>query len=196
MDKLPNHTALKEWASVIAAIESGDQCLLIRKGGIADSRFGVEADRFYLFPTYLHQEEKQFKPEYRHYLEATRIVGGEPNRVVISSWCEVAASFSVRERGALHRLEPFVIFTSSTLDERYRFRPDQAVHVVAVRAWKLPAPVAIAVQPAYGGCRSWLSVEDEIDIAGSSRVLRDEELQSRIAEVASVLNAPAALPTA
>ena len=50
MNKLPNHTALKEWASVIAALDRGEQVVLIRKGGLADPHFGLEADRFYLFP--------------------------------------------------------------------------------------------------------------------------------------------------
>ena len=50
MNKLPNHTALKEWSTVIDALGRGDQVILIRKGGIADPPFGVEADRFYLFP--------------------------------------------------------------------------------------------------------------------------------------------------
>jgi hypothetical protein len=196
VNKLPNHTALKEWASVISAIEAGDQILLIRKGGIADPRFGLEADRFYLLPTYLHQEEKQFKPEARCHLEATRIEGGEPARAAISSWCEVAATFSVRELGPLLRLEPFVIFTASTIEERFRFRAEQAVHVIAVRAWTLPAPVEIAVQPAYKGCRSWISLDEEIDIAGSRQVLESGELERRIALIGSVLGCRPALPVA
>jgi hypothetical protein len=43
MTKLPNHTALKEWSNVVAALGRGEQVILIRKGGIADPSFGVEA---------------------------------------------------------------------------------------------------------------------------------------------------------
>ncbi|HEX7829441.1 MAG TPA: DUF1802 family protein, partial [Thermoanaerobaculia bacterium] len=50
MNKLPHHTALKEWSNVVAALAHGTQIVLIRKGGIADPTFGVEADRFYLYP--------------------------------------------------------------------------------------------------------------------------------------------------
>ena len=46
MNKLPNHTALKEWSNVVQALGSGEQVLLIRKGGIADPSFGLDADRF------------------------------------------------------------------------------------------------------------------------------------------------------
>ena len=38
MNKLPNHTALKEWASVIAALGRGEQIILIRKGGIESAK--------------------------------------------------------------------------------------------------------------------------------------------------------------
>jgi len=48
MKKLANHTALKEWSTVIDALGRGDQVILIRKGGIADPSFGVEAVQFYL----------------------------------------------------------------------------------------------------------------------------------------------------
>ena len=57
--KLPNHTTLKEWSTVIDALSRGEQVILIRKGGIADPKFGVEADRFYLYPTYFHQQKSE-----------------------------------------------------------------------------------------------------------------------------------------
>jgi hypothetical protein len=191
MEKLPNHTALKEWASVISALAAGDQVVLVRKGGIADPKFGLEADRFYLFPTYLHQEEKQFKPERRAHFETTRSEGGEPAQVTIRYWCEVARTFHVAGLERLRRLEPFVIFTGSTIEERFRFRADQAVHVIAVKTWELPAPVTLEVLPEYTGCRSWVSVDAEIDITGSSAMIRDPELQQRIAAIDSALQMPA-----
>ncbi len=181
--KLPNHTALKEWAAVISALGSGDQFVLIRKGGIADSRFGVEADRFYLFPTYLHQEEKQFKPAFRRHLETTRFAGGEPSQVSITTWCEVVETMRVRDLSALNRLDPYVVFTDATLQERFRFREDQAVHVIAVRAHLLPRPVSIASRPSYAGCRSWISVDDEIDVTGSRPVLDESDLQRGVAAI-------------
>src|SRR4051794_41807531 len=72
MNKIPNHTALKEWASVIDALGSGAQIVLIRKGGLADESFGVEAQRFYLFPTNYHDAG-----------------GAEPSHVPITHWAEV-----------------------------------------------------------------------------------------------------------
>src|SRR5690348_14361772 len=44
--------ALKEWAAVIDAMERGRQVITLRKGGIREKAFLVEAANFYLLPTF------------------------------------------------------------------------------------------------------------------------------------------------
>jgi hypothetical protein len=174
--KLANHTSLKEWSTVIDALGRGEQILLIRKGGIADPTFGVEAERFYLFPTYFHTGS-----------------GEPPESVGISHWAEVVKTWRVSDLELLYALEPFTIMDRANLDTRYRFRGDQALHVLAVRAWRLPQPVTIALKPEYAGCRSWVSIDDEIDVDGSVAALSDDALAGRISQVAHVLGGPAAV---
>src|SRR5438093_13572887 len=170
MNKLPNHTALKEWASAIDALGRGEQVILIRKGGIADPKFGLEATKFYLFPTNFHDG------------------GGQPpSAVPISHWCEVVQTWEIRDLNALFRLEPLVVFDRQTLETRFRFRPDQAVHVIAVRTWALREPARITMTEAYAGCRSWVSLDEEIDIEGSQPVLSDADLKAKIEEVSASL---------
>ena len=55
--------ALKEWAVVCRALESGRQIILLRKGGIyeAAGEFEVENREFLLFPSYVHQNLKMLK---------------------------------------------------------------------------------------------------------------------------------------
>jgi len=174
MNKLPNHTALKEWANVIEALGRGEQIILIRKGGIADPHFGVEADRFYLYPTFFHQAD------------AT-----EPRDVTITHWCEVARTWRVSDLDTLYRLAPHVVMPRETLDARYRFRPDQALYVIAVRAFALPQPVTIAQKPEYLGCRSWVSVDDEIEVDDSKPALSQAALEERVEEIDALLAQPA-----
>jgi hypothetical protein len=170
MNKLPNHTALKEWASAIAALGRGEQVILIRKGGIADPKFGLESDRFYLFPTNFHEG------------------GGQPPTAVpITHWCEVVRTWEVRDLDALLRLEPQVVFDRSTLETRYRFRPEQSLHVIAVRTFALPHPATVPMTARYEGCRSWVSLDEEIDIDGSQPVLSEDQLQKRIEAVSATL---------
>lgn len=174
MNKLPNHTALKEWSNVVTGLGRGEQILLVRKGGIADPSFGVEADRFYLYPTYFHQGES----------EARR-------RVSITHWCEVVRTWAVTDATQLAHLAPLVVMPEETLTTRFRFRPDQTLYVIAVRAWELARPVEIEFREAYGGCRSWISLDDEIDVDGSRPVLGERELAAKIESVDAVLTAAA-----
>ena len=174
MNKIPNHTALKEWSNVVAALGRGEQVILIRKGGIADPSFGVEAERFYLYPTYFHQGEAEARPG-----------------VTIEHWCEVVETWSVRDFDVLQRLAPLVAIPMETLEARYRFRPDQALYVIALRTWKLAAPAEVRYRDEYGGCRSWISVDDEIDVDGSTPVLGEAELRAAIETVASLLTVAA-----
>jgi hypothetical protein len=170
MSKLPNHTSLKEWSSVIDALGRGDQVILIRKGGIADPKFGVEAERFYLYPTFFHQQQS------------------EPDDVTITHWCEVVRNWRVNDLETLYRLESLVVMSRETLETRYRFRPDQALHVIGVRTFALHHPQTIRVKPEYLGCKSWVSVDDEIEIDGSRAALTESELQERLSVIGSQLS--------
>lgn len=174
MNKLRNHTALKEWSNVVAALARGTQIILIRKGGIADPSFGVEAERFYLYPTYFHQGESEARPS-----------------VEITHWCEVVRTWSVRDADALERLAAHVVLPAETLEARFRFRPDQALYVIAVRAWELARPAQVTFREDYAGCKSWVSVDEEIDIDGSKPVLTDSELHAKIEVIDALLAAAA-----
>jgi hypothetical protein len=170
--KLPNHTALKEWANVIEALGRGEQIILIRKGGLADPSFGIEAEQFYLYPTYFHQGESDARPS-----------------VALTHWAEIVRTWRITDRESLARLEPFVVIPRETLDTRYRFRSDQALYVLALRTWELPAPVRIPFRESYGGCLSWISLEEEVDVEGSRLVLAPEELATGVDAVDRVIAA-------
>jgi hypothetical protein len=174
MNKLPNHTALKEWSNVVAALAKGEQVILIRKGGIADPSFGVEAERFYLYPTYFHQGESEARPS-----------------VTVTHWCEVVQTWSVRNAAMLDALEPLVVMPRETLDARYNFRPDQALYVIAVRTWQLAEPAEVRHRDEYSGCRSWISVDEEIDVEGSWPVISDALLQAKLDAIETLLAAAA-----
>ena len=173
MRKLPNHTTLKEWSNVIDSLGRGAQIVLIRKGGLADPQFGLESREFYLYPTFFHQGESDARPS-----------------VTITHWAEAVRMWSVREAEVLGRLEALVDIPRETLETRYRFRPDQALHVIALRVWRLAEPAVVQFRADYAGCRSWISIEEEIDVEGSTPALPEEELERRIDDVESLLGVP------
>jgi len=170
MNKIPNHTALKEWKSVIDALGRGEQIVLIRKGGLADASFGVEAQRFYLFPTNYHDAG-----------------GSEPTHVPITHWAEVVKTWQIRDVAILRSLTSLTILDPAAIETRYRFRPDQAINVIAVRAHRLAKPADVVMKPEYSGCRSWVSLDDEINIDGSTPALSDAQLQAQIDVIGALL---------
>lgn len=173
MNKIPNHTALKEWASVIEALGRGDQIVLIRKGGLADQTFGVEAARFYLFPTNYHDAG-----------------GSEPTHVRITHCAEAVKTWQIRDVESLRRLETLTILDREVIDTRYRFRPDQAINVIAVRAYRLARPANVVMKPEYAGCKSWVSVDEEIDIDGSVPAMSDDRLDAQINAIDMLITEP------
>ena len=57
MTQVRPRIALKEWAITVDALASGEQILLMRKGGIHEESkdFRIIHDEFLLYPTYEHQ---------------------------------------------------------------------------------------------------------------------------------------------
>ena len=70
---------LKEWATVVKALENGKQTVILRKGGILEtaSGFNIESKKFFLIPTCEHQEPKHVKPEYHGFLE--QVLNNKPD---------------------------------------------------------------------------------------------------------------------
>ncbi|MGC1708735.1 MAG: DUF1802 family protein, partial [Nitrosotalea sp.] len=112
--------ALKEWATVVRALENGNQTVLLRKGGIleTESGFRVEATKFALFPTYEHQDNASLKSQYYGYLADVR--EGKPkegyNR--ITSIAQVVEERDISSIEKIEQLSPFHIWSDSYIVER------------------------------------------------------------------------------
>src|SRR2546429_2476414 len=59
--------AFKEWAVTVRALAEGEQLLTLRKGGIREENrhFEIEHDRFFLYPTFDHQQGKHVRESHR-----------------------------------------------------------------------------------------------------------------------------------
>ena len=79
--------AIKEWASIVCALESGAQTVLLRKGGIHDapSGFREESGTFLLFPTYEHQKREHLKESGIQYATKSDANAPLPGKVCIRS---------------------------------------------------------------------------------------------------------------
>src|SRR3954447_23736163 len=112
--------ALKEWATVCRALETGRQMLLLRKGGIYESagEFEVEHPQFLLFPTYLHQNLKMLKPEAHEGFEPH---AAEPATIRITSAAEVTDVFELKDRRQMEALDAEHIWMPPLIDMRFSY---------------------------------------------------------------------------
>src|SRR5579884_3234518 len=88
--------AFKEWAVVCQALAQGTQSLILRKGGIEED-FTLEQRRFWLYPTYTHQQNDGIKPEARPLLAEVEAQRPPAGIVRLSHWAEVTGIYRVHE---------------------------------------------------------------------------------------------------
>jgi hypothetical protein len=189
-----NRAALKEWAVVAAALRCGRQTLLLRKGGIHERRGGFEVEHreFFVFPTYLHQRRDDLAPEFHE--ELTRSQGTRPQDgwVSIDTYCTVEQVFEVNDLAPLASLEGAHMLSWSAVENRFFYRSRPGLHVLALRAYRLPRAVTIPNTPAYDGCVSWVELDRSLSTGGSRQVLSDAEFGHRLEAIRRTLTPAAA----
>src|SRR3954447_15542724 len=91
--------ALKEWAAVCKALAEGRQALLLRKGGIAEpgGDFVVQHSRFWLLPTYVHQQREGLQPEAHPLLDQAEAERPPAGVVRLTHFGEVGGIYRVRD---------------------------------------------------------------------------------------------------
>jgi hypothetical protein len=173
------NVALKEWSSVIAALDRGMQTFLLRKGGIVESKRGFELRHreFLLFPTFEHQHARWLKPELGDLVAGAAESMGN---VVISHVACVADIIDAPR--SLDRLEAIYdrhVWNRDFIQSRYEYRPDLPLYMIVIRVRRLDAPCAIPSRASYAGCKSWVHLTEEIPVEGGAWVLPDAEFERR-----------------
>jgi hypothetical protein len=153
--------ALKEWAVVCQALETGAQMILLRKGGIVEAigGFELEHSRFLLFPTYLHQNVAMLKSAAQAGITSA---SSEPEQIKIQSAAEVTDIVRLSSRGQMDALDAEHIWGPALIDMRFNYRPKNPLYLLIVRAYRLAAPVTIQNTPDYAGCKSWVPLAESI----------------------------------
>ena len=184
MDAL-RHT-LKEWAVAVRALERGETALVVRKGGIREKAFAVANSRFLLLPGYEHQRHELLKPEYRELLRGIPdLTDDGPLR--FTSFAEVRGAYEISEPGSLAAIDPYHIWTPEYAESRFRWRPKKPLTVLALRVYLLQGTVELPYSEAYGGCKSWIELEQPVPVAGARPVLEDDAFDGLVSPALEAL---------
>ena len=173
-DESKSHTnflgALKEWAIVCKALESGNQILLFRKGGIMEFRNGFELKfkNFFLFPTFEHQAKESIRREYHATLDElnrnnemdnTKTLPDSNKLCEITSFVDITHFSEVSDLTTLKKLENFHIWTDDYLKTRFEYNPKKPLYLLLLRVYKLNNSIRFTNKPEWLGCKSWIQID-------------------------------------
>jgi hypothetical protein len=185
--------AFKEWAVICKALAEGRQALILRKGGIAEQggEFQVEHTRFWLFPTYVHQQAEDICPEALALLEEVKAERPPTGVVRLTHFAEVTGVYHLHDLVPALLLAHLHLWSEETVRQRFAYRsPD--LFVLPVRVYRAGQTHELPDTTYYQGCRSWVELERELPTAGAVPVLSDEAMGDLHHSLSLLLN-PSAL---
>jgi len=183
-------TALKEWSVAIDALANGETILLLRKGGIKENsgKFSAAAEKVVLLPTFEHQKPELLKPQYKSAVAPVE-KGWHPDTITLKAWAQITDIFLTDEADKVAALTPFHIWQANLAQERLKWKPKQPLYVMALRAYRFPEPVVMPWYEAYGGCKSWVEMGEEIEAKGREAIAEPDYTQQVLA-IKKILHAP------
>lgn len=170
--------AFKEWAVICRALAAGKQSILLRKGGIAETggEFTVAHKRFWLYPTYVHQQQAGIRAEARPLLDEAQAARPSAGTVCLSHWAEVTGIYHVHDLTLALLLAHLHYWSEESVRQRFHYR-EPGIYVLAARVYRAPAVHTITETAAYQGCKSWVELAAPLDTAHSTAVLGDKDYQ-------------------
>ena len=178
--------ALKEWATVVKALEQGKQTVILRKGGILEtaSGFNIESKKFFLFPTWEHQETKHVKPEFHDFLND--VLDNKPDGGFnkISSYAEVLYEKDVESNDVINNLSSFHVWSDSYIQERRDWMPEKPMKALFLKIMKIPE-INLPLKPEFSGCKSWIELNSDFKEGESS--LKDNEIEQKLQEFKEII---------
>ena len=183
--------ALKEWAVVQRSLLEQHQILVVRKGGIAEETgdFDLRSHRFLIYPTYEHEHERSgdVQPCFETWLREEEVRSPDARLVKIECACEVVDVIRLNAREPLVSLMPQHIWSRQFIDGRFDWEPYKPVFALLLRAYRLAQPSLLPYRRDYGGCRSWVTLEEEISTAGAVPAMASDTAFKRRVELTKYL---------
>ncbi|MFB2935011.1 DUF1802 family protein [Aerosakkonemataceae cyanobacterium BLCC-F154] len=185
--------ALKEWAVAVDALSAGKTILLLRKGGIREegNHFKVAHNEVLLYPTFEHQKPDLLKPEYAD--RVTPVTSGwHPETIRIGAWAKITDILMVSFEPSIKALLPFHVWNEKFVSDRLKWKPLQPIYLLFLRTYKLSEPQEIPYRAEYGGCKSWIELQEDISVANTTPVLTDTEYNKLTSVIRNSIANPSA----
>lgn len=166
--------AFKEWAVVVDALGRGEQSIILRKGGLSEEGAGFrpEYPRFFLFPTFEHQTPEALVPEAAVRLSQYASLAQGPT-IPIRYFAVLEQWFQIPSGEVLRRIKGYHVWSQKGFEKKFLGEPDKPLFLLLARVFRLPAVFELAKKQGYGGCKSWVKLEEKIPVQGAEAVLSE-----------------------
>jgi hypothetical protein len=174
--------AFKEWAVVVDALLGGEQIVILRKGGLREGRggFQIEHPEFLLFPTLFHQQREAVLPAAQARYEQLAPHFPPPEILRVEGFARVIAWRRLESWETARRLRGQHIWRDEVVDQRFDWGREKQIHALAVRVFRLDAPAERPMRPAYGGCKSWVELEEEVEVGAARPALAEGDFAAKL----------------
>jgi hypothetical protein len=185
--------AFKEWAVICEALSQGRQALILRKGGIAEPTgdFQPEHTRFWLYPTYVHQQKAGIKPEAAALLQQVEARRPPAGTIRLSHFADVAGVYRLHDMVGALRIRQLHLWSDETVQARFVYRWP-GLYVMLVRVYRVHQIAELPDLGSYAGCRTWVELEREVPTEGATPVISDAQFGELRKQLDHLLN-PTAL---
>ncbi len=185
--------AFKEWAVICKALGEGRQALILRKGGIAETggTFHVEHPRFWLFPTYVHQQETGIRPEAAPLLKEVLAQRPPEGILRLTHFAEVSGVYHIHQLMPALMLAHLHFWSEETVRKRFAYQTP-GLFVISVRVYRATTAHELPDTPTYQGCRSWVELDKALPVKDAVPVLTEDAMRDLRQNLDLLLN-PTAL---
>ncbi|MEO1067886.1 MAG: DUF1802 family protein [Cyanobacteria bacterium J06638_6] len=179
--------ALKEWQAAVSALLQGETILLLRKGGIRETKgqFSVAAQQVLLLPTTEHQDVSLLKEKYRGLLAADSVPTA--GQVRFTGWATITHTLPLTTREAVEALLPHLIWNQQFVAERMNWQPDRPLYALLLQAYRLEVPLLLSRHAGYGGCRSWVELGQTVAVEGHRPALVEADYRAHVDTILAAL---------
>jgi hypothetical protein len=180
--------AFKEWAVICEALAAGRQAIILRKGGIAEAsgQFQLEHTRFWLLPTYVHQQSEGIKPDALPLLAKAEAERPPASVIRLSHFADVAGVYHLHDMIGAMRLRLLHLWSDETVHARFRYR-SPGLYVLPVRVYRARQVIELRDRDSYGGCKSWVDLEHELPTEGAIPVLSEQDFADLLRTLSELL---------
>lgn len=175
--------AFKEWAVIVDALGRGEQILILRKGGISEDRggFQVEHPEFLFFPTQFHQQRESVLSAAQNRFDEISKQFPPPETLRLEFFAKVVEWRKLDSLAAAERLRGQHVWRDEVIAERFDWGKSKNIFAMAMRVFRLAKPIDLPNLPSYGGCKSWITLEQEIETNHAQPVLNDKIFAEKVA---------------